>query len=144
MAKNTAVAADANAPPITRILAEFVSTHRSRGWSDAVDAEAHRTVLNWMGCAIGASHHPTAEAALAAGPLGRVLTGMACAIGAWHHPPGEAALAAVAELSPAPQATVLGRRERVDIANAAFVNGVPSHTFDFDDTHLRTIIHPAG
>ena len=24
------------------------------------------------------------------------------------------------------------------------LNGIASHTFDFDDTHLRTIIHPAG
>ncbi|MEO5676226.1 MAG: MmgE/PrpD family protein, partial [Usitatibacter sp.] len=24
------------------------------------------------------------------------------------------------------------------------VNGITSHTFDFDDTHLKTIIHPAG
>ena len=37
MARNTQVAADTNAPPITRILAEFVAEHPSRGWSDAVD-----------------------------------------------------------------------------------------------------------
>ena len=24
------------------------------------------------------------------------------------------------------------------------LNGITSHTFDYDDTHLRTIIHPAG
>ncbi len=47
-------------------------------------------------------------------------------------------------LDPAPQAAVLGRRDRVDMANAALVNGITSHTFDFDDTHLKTIIHPAG
>jgi 2-methylcitrate dehydratase PrpD len=47
-------------------------------------------------------------------------------------------------LQPAPQATVLGRGERVDMASAALVNGISSHTFDFDDTHLKTIIHPAG
>ena len=28
--------------------------------------------------------------------------------------------------------------------NAAFINGVSSHIFDYDDTHLKTIIHPAG
>ena len=47
-------------------------------------------------------------------------------------------------LQPAPQAAVLGRKERVDMASAALVNGITSHTFDFDDTHLKTIIHPAG
>ena len=30
------------------------------------------------------------------------------------------------------------------MASAALVNGIGSHTFDFDDTHLKTIIHPAG
>ncbi len=42
------------------------------------------------------------------------------------------------------QATVLGRKERMDVMNAALVNGVSSHIFDYDDTHLRTVIHPAG
>lgn len=116
MARNTQVAADHNAPPITQILAEFVATHPSRGWSDAVDHEAHRTFLNWLGCAVGAARHEAADAALAAVNL----------------------------LQPAPQATVLGRAEKVDMASAALVNGITSHTFDFDDTHLKTIIHPAG
>lgn len=116
MARNTQVAADHNAPPITRTLAEFVSTHPSRGWSDSVEHEAHRTFMNWLGCAVGAARHETAEAALAA----------------------------ISALEPAPQATVLGRKERVDVASAALVNGITSHTFDFDDTHLKTIIHPAG
>ena len=40
MARNTQVAADHNAPPITQILAKFVATHPSKGWSDAVDHEA--------------------------------------------------------------------------------------------------------
>src|SRR3954447_14829576 len=28
--------------------------------------------------------------------------------------------------------------------HAPFLNGVSSHIFDFDDTHLKTVIHPAG
>jgi 2-methylcitrate dehydratase PrpD len=116
VARNTTVAADTSAPPITSILAKFVATHPARGWNDAVEREAHRTFYNWLGCAIGAAHHEAADAALAA----------------------------VQVLQPAPQATVLGRQEKVDIASAALVNGITSHTFDFDDTHLKTIIHPAG
>jgi len=27
---------------------------------------------------------------------------------------------------------------------AALMNGTTSHTFDFDDTHLKTVIHPSG
>src|SRR5687768_3042548 len=116
MARNTKVDADHNAPPVTQILAKFVATHPSRGWSDAVDHEAHRTFLNWAGCAVGAARHESAEATLAA----------------------------VRMLQPAPQASVLGRVEKVDMASAALINGITSHTFDFDDTHLKTIIHPAG
>jgi 2-methylcitrate dehydratase PrpD len=116
MAQNTKVSADANAPPVTQMLADFVATHPSRGWDESVDREAHRTLLNWAGCAIGASRHATIKAALAA----------------------------VLELDPAAQATILGRDERVDMTGAALLNGIASHTFDFDDTHLRTIIHPAG
>ena len=116
MARNTQVNADSNAPPITRTLANFVATHPSRGWSDAIEAAALRTLLNWLGCAVGAARHPAVDAALAA----------------------------VMTLEPQPQAVLLGRRERVDIASAALLNGISSHVFDFDDTHLRTIIHPAG
>ena len=116
MARNTQVAADQHAPPVTRTLARFVATHPSRGWSDAVDHEAHRTFLNWVGCAVGGARHEAAQAALDA----------------------------LAMLQPAPQATVLGRAERIDMAGAALVNGITSHVFDFDDTHLKTIIHPAG
>ncbi|HZH08328.1 MAG TPA: MmgE/PrpD family protein, partial [Lautropia sp.] len=37
-----------------------------------------------------------------------------------------------------------GRADKVDMGSAALINGISSHTFDFDDTHLKTIIHPAG
>ena len=113
---NTQVKADTHAPPVTRLLAEFVATHPSRGWDASVERAAHRTLSNWVGCAVGASGHATLEAALAA----------------------------VRELAPSSQATILGRPERVDMASAALLNGITSHTFDFDDTHLKTIIHPAG
>ncbi len=116
MARNTVVTADTSAPAVSRILAEFVASHPSRGWTDAVDHEAHRTFYNWLGCAIGAARHEAADAAVAASLM----------------------------LDPGAQATVLGRTEKLDMGSAALVNGITSHTFDFDDTHLKTIIHPAG
>src|SRR5689334_11868988 len=115
MAINTKVLADTDAPPVTRILAEFVVGHARGGFPAAVEHASHRTLLNWLGCAIGAARQPTLDAALAA----------------------------VLELAPSPQSTVLGREQRVDMASAALLNGISSHTFDFDDTHLKTIIHPA-
>jgi 2-methylcitrate dehydratase PrpD len=116
VAQNTTVTADHRAPPVTEVLAEFVAGHASGAWDASTESAAHRTFLNWLGCAIGASRHATIEAALAA----------------------------VQELAPPAQASILGRTERVDLASAALLNGISSHTFDFDDTHLRTIIHPAG
>jgi 2-methylcitrate dehydratase PrpD len=65
MARNTQVAADHNAPPVTQILARFVATHPSRGWSDAVDHEAHRTFFKWLGCAVGAARAGLMSALLA-------------------------------------------------------------------------------
>jgi 2-methylcitrate dehydratase PrpD len=100
----------------TESLARFVSGHAAENLPHEVMHEAKRAVLNWTGCAIGASRHATVERALAAlqpffGPS---------------------------------QASVLGRAERPDILHAALLNGITSHTFDFDDTHLKTVIHPAG
>ena len=66
------------------------------------------------------------------------------AVGASRHEAVQAALRAVQVLQPSAQATLAGRGERVDLAGAALINGIASHTFDFDDTHLKTIIHPAG
>ena len=116
MSKTIQAAADLNAPPVTQILADFVAQHPSRGWTPEVEHEAHRTFLNWLGCAIGAAQHESVATSLAA----------------------------IQEFQPAPQATILGRKERVDMAGAALINGISSHTFDFDDTHLKTVIHPAG
>ena len=95
MAHNTTVVADANAPPITRILAELVAKHPSARFPGNVEREAHRALMNWLGCAIGAARHPTLAAALAA----------------------------MQELAPSPQSTVLGRaRERTSLCALAVVN----------------------
>jgi 2-methylcitrate dehydratase PrpD len=105
-------------PPtnVTRRLANYVVSARREDVPAAVRKEAARTLLNWVGCAIGGSRHETLDIAIRA----------------------------LAPFSGPPQATVLGRRERLDALNAALMNGISSHIFDFDDTHLRTIVHPAG
>jgi 2-methylcitrate dehydratase PrpD len=100
----------------TQTLAQFVVTHRQRDLPEPVKREATRSLLNWVGCAVGGSRHDTVERALTA-------------LGPFSGPR---------------VATVLGRIERLDIMLAALMNGITSHTFDFDDTHLRTVIHPSG
>ena len=100
----------------TRALARFVVGTDPRSVPGAVRHEAQRALVNFLGCAIGASHHDTVTRALAA----------------------------LAPFAGPAQATLLGRPERLDCLNAALLNGMASHTFDFDDTHLKTIIHPSG
>ena len=104
-----------NLPP-TQALAHFVATTNVGKLPGAVVHEAKRAILNWVGCAVGASHHETVSRAVAA----------------------------LAPFFGPAQASILGRSERADILHAALMNGIASHTFDFDDTHLKTVIHPAG
>ena len=101
---------------VTAKLARYIVDSR---WSDVPDSarkEATRSVLNWVGCALGGSQEPAAVNALEA----------------------------LSEFSGPRVASILGRRERLDILHASLLNGITSHVLDFDDTHLDTIIHPAG
>jgi 2-methylcitrate dehydratase PrpD len=102
-------------PGVTRELARFVA--RSRPGEVPVEArhEATRSLVNWMGCALGGSRHE--------------------AIGI--------ALEALAPFAGPPQATVIGTGRRLDCPHAALLNGMSAHVLDFDDTHLRTLVHPS-
>jgi 2-methylcitrate dehydratase PrpD len=103
-------------PAVTQILARKLAEATYSDLPAAVRKEAVRSLLNWTGCAIGGSHHESIAIAIAA----------------------------LSPFSGPAQASILGRTQRLDIMNAALVNGISSHVFDFDDTHLKTIIHPAG
>lgn len=102
--------------PVTRNLAEWIVALRAKDIPDTVRAEGLRTFVNWFGCAIGGADHMTADRAIAA----------------------------LSPFAGAPQAGVIGRQERTDVLHAALFNGITSHVLDYDDTHLKTIIHPAG
>ncbi len=101
---------------VTRLLAQFLVKHPVKALPQGVRHEATRAVLNWVGCAIGGSRHDTAKRSLAA----------------------------LSPFSGLREASVLGRAERVDIFQAALLNGTNSHTFDFDDTHIKSVIHPSA
>jgi 2-methylcitrate dehydratase PrpD len=101
---------------VTRTLAAYVVRARYEDLPEKVRKEGVRTLLNYIGVAVGGSGHETVRDAIGA----------------------------LAPFSGPGQAAILGRLERFDIMNAAFINGVSSHIFDYDDTHLKTIIHPGG
>lgn len=98
----------------THELARFIV---DSGWQEVpanVRHEAKRALLNWLGCALGGCNDVTVDTALAA----------------------------LRDFSGAPHGQLIGRRERLDILNAAVINAISSNVLDFDDTHLSTVIHP--
>jgi 2-methylcitrate dehydratase PrpD len=56
----------------------------------------------------------------------------------------ETALQSLAAFSGGKQATLVGRRDRIDVLSAAFLNAAGANVLDFCDTHVRTAIHPTA
>jgi 2-methylcitrate dehydratase PrpD len=98
----------------TQTLARFVAESRWGDIPQAMRHEAKRALLNWMGCAIGGCRDDTVERTLAA----------------------------LDTFSGPRTASLIGRREKMDALHAALINGISSNILDYDDTHLRTVIHP--
>jgi 2-methylcitrate dehydratase PrpD len=104
-----------NDTEITKRLAKWTVDLTHDAIPAEVRAEGVRTFVNWLGCAVGGATHETVDRAL---DTVRMFSG--------------------------PQrAQVIGRTERLDELHAALINGISSHVLDYDDTHLKTIIHPA-
>ena len=104
------------AKDVSRMLAHYIVSTKPADLPAPVRKEAARTLLNWVGCAVGGSRHETVGIAISA----------------------------LTPFSGTGQASILGRKERLDILNAALINGISSHVLDFDDTHSHNIVHPAG
>jgi 2-methylcitrate dehydratase PrpD len=101
---------------ITRSLAQrIVASSASDLPSSAIHA-AKRSVVNWLAAALGGSRDESVQRALAA----------------------------VAEFAGPPQCTVIGHAQRLDMLNAALVNGISSNILDFDDAHARLVLHPTA
>lgn len=101
---------------ITRALAAFAADFGGKSMPAAVRHEARRALVNGLGAALGAGNRPELSIPLA------VL----------------AAQGAGGTFS------VIGRRERLAMLDAAFVNAIAINALDFDDTHLPTVIHPTA
>ncbi|KAJ0118010.1 hypothetical protein J7T55_014463 [Diaporthe amygdali] len=92
--------------------------HLTTGVIDA----ATKSLYNWAGCAIG---------------------------GYIQDAPRIAQMTTLSPFSGPPTSSILGANSSIsagfaDAQVAAFINGIASHVDDYDDTHLETIIHPAG
>jgi len=103
-------------PGVTGSLARFVV---EASWSDvpgSIRHEAKRALLNFF----------------------------AVALAGCRAAPVEIALQSLAEFSDRRQATIIGRGERIDFLNAAFLNAAGANVLDFCDTHSPTVIHPTA
>ena len=82
--------------------------------------EALRSLVNYFAVALGACHDPTVEKAI------RVM------------------LPFSSTGSTGSAATLIGRPERFDMLHAASLNAMAANVYDFDDTHIPTIVHPTA
>jgi 2-methylcitrate dehydratase PrpD len=116
MALQPATKSDYGAAPlglnVTRDLAAFLARFRFEDLPEAAVHEARRGVIDWIGCAIAGSRHPTLTKLL---PLLQALN-------AQQH------------------ATVLAHNLKLGLTEAALANGQMGHVLDFDDTHMGGVV----
>ncbi len=108
--------AAATTPPASRQIADFVTGTAPGALPSEVLHEAKRSLLNFVGGAVGVAYSPVVETAV------RVLEPFS---GPRTH-------------------TLIGRHERLDPLSTSFINAVSANLLDYDDTHLRTVIHPTA
>jgi 2-methylcitrate dehydratase PrpD len=99
----------------TRRLAEFLSTTRYEGLPAAVVADAHRSILDWLGSALAGAMEP----------------------------PAEMARCVVARFGSSSEAKVFGDGG-ASALGAALANGVASHILELDDVHKGSTLHAAA
>lgn len=97
---------------LTEKLATFISELTFSTLPDAVVHQAKRALVDWLGCALAGSQHPTL-AYLRAG------------------------IEELGDVGPVP---IVGRPERYSRLSAALINGQAGHVLDFDDTHMGGVI----
>jgi 2-methylcitrate dehydratase PrpD len=101
-----------DAETLTKTLCAHLAAARPDDLSAAARHAARRGVLDWIGCALAGSPHPT---------IGRLV-------------------AVLQETGARPQATVLGRRLKLGLLDAPLANGQMGHLLDFDDTHMGGVV----
>jgi 2-methylcitrate dehydratase PrpD len=101
-----------DAVTLTKTLCTHLANARFDDLSPAARNEARRGVLDWIGCALAGSGHPTIKKLIAV----------------------------LEEAGGRPQARVLGRNLRLGYLDAPLANGQMGHVLDFDDTHMGGVV----
>lgn len=98
----------------TTTLVDFFTSTENEAVPPEVMHESKRCLLDYFGVTIAAAYEPAVSIARRQ----------------------------MARLGGDPQARSLGTDVRLRVTDAALVNGIAAHAFDFDDTHVPTILHP--
>jgi len=98
------------------ILARFVARARWEDLPAAVRHESKRALVNFFATSLAGCRDPAIEAAVAV--FSEFRADAAC--------------------------TVIGRADRFGVLHAASLNAMSGNVFDYDDTHVPTIIHPTA
>jgi 2-methylcitrate dehydratase PrpD len=101
-----------DAVTLTKTLCGHLAGTRFGDLSPAAVNEARRGVLDWIGCALAGSTHPTIAKLLAV----------------------------LDEAGGRPQARVIGHSLRLGFLEAPLANGQMGHVLDFDDTHMGGVV----
>ena len=96
----------------TKMLCAHLASARYADLTPAAVREARRGMLDWMGCALAGSTHPT---------IGKLL----CVL---------------KEIGGRPLATVIGHDLKLGLLDAALANGQMGHVLDLDDTHMDGVV----
>ena len=102
--------------PITRELAALTVQSSFAALPEHIRRETARAFLNIVGCMVGGSQDK----------------------------PVRIALDAAEEAGGNKQATIVGHKQRNNVATAAFLNCLSASLLAYDDTHLATVTHPTG
>jgi 2-methylcitrate dehydratase PrpD len=105
-----------NHPKISSILSKFIFETEYEHIPASVIHEAKRSLINYFAVCLAAGTDDTISKAI---HVYQSFSSNSCA-------------------------NVIGRNIKTDILNAAALNAMAANVFDFDDTHIPTIIHPTA
>lgn len=104
------------APSATTRLAQWTASLQWQDIPAPVRHEALRSLVNYFAVALAAAHDPAIDKAM------RVML----------------------PFSSSRSGSLIGRRESTDMLHAAALNAMAANVYDYDDTHIPTVVHPTA
>ena len=111
-----AAVATGNTKTISRQLAEFVAGFGYDAIPESIRSRAKSLILDAVGIALASTQYDFSH---------RTLSG-------------------IRSLGGSGDCSVIGMKERLPLRDAVLMNGVLVHGLDYDDTHIRAIVHPTA